>query len=47
MGLWHKNGDGWDLHDFVEMNAEASREQVLERRAKWAAAKAEQRTRKR
>lgn len=46
-GLWHKNGDGWEVHDFVAMNAQVSREQVLEQRAKWSAAKTAQRNRKR
>lgn len=27
-GLWHENGDGWDLHDFETMNPQAMKDEV-------------------
>lgn len=39
--LWHANGDGWYLHDFVAMNGQATRAEVEAQRTRWAKNKAE------
>lgn len=37
--LWERNGQGWHLHDFETMNAQALRAAVEKQRAKWRDAK--------
>lgn len=38
VGLWHTNGDGWNINDFLAYNR--SRSKVEEDREKWRRAKA-------
>lgn len=35
-GLWIPNGDGWDVHDFAEMNRQALKANVERQRRAWA-----------
>jgi hypothetical protein len=42
-GLYVPNGEGWVLHDFVEMNRQATREAVEQERRGWAERKARSR----
>lgn len=41
VGLFHANGDGWVIHDFLAFNK--SRERVHKERAQWAARQAKAR----
>ena len=42
-GLWERNGKGWWLHDFAQMNAQATRTAVQKQRARWASRQAQHR----